>query len=189
MKIHVALPIDYPIDSFKEAFVKGGLEVKISNNVKETLKMIPENLPEAILIDINLPEEGAFEVLSKLRESEETKNIPVIIYSKTGSEDHREKAMDYEVADFVTGYGNSPKDIAAKLKKVTGMQKAYTFDISCDKEVGKEIAEDLNYKGTVCPSCEKDLALYLLRDLSVGENVFQVSLVCPHCFSKPPKKK
>ena len=46
---------------------------------KEALERLKKNIPDGIILDLMMPEMDGFEVLEKLRGTEKTKNIPVLI--------------------------------------------------------------------------------------------------------------
>ena len=71
------------------------------------LDLICEHNFDLILLDIMMPEMTGFEVCSKLKNDEKTKNIPIIFLSGKDSTQDIEKAyevggMDYVVKPFIT---------------------------------------------------------------------------------------
>ena len=71
------------------------------------LDLIYEHNFDLILLDIMMPEMTGFEVCSKLKNDEKTKNIPIIFLSGKDSTQDIEKAyevggMDYVVKPFIT---------------------------------------------------------------------------------------
>ena len=62
-----------------EALKKAGFEVAVADNGEEGLKHIKKGGIDLVLMDIVMPDQSGFEVLSKLKQSH-TK-IPVIVYS------------------------------------------------------------------------------------------------------------
>ncbi len=181
-KILIALESSFTAQALQENLFKEGFHVAKTNNGKEALDIIRQAPPDLILADANLPEMDAFELLDNLQKEERTKRIPFIVFSRTGSEYHREKAMDHEAKDFVVGLSDSPREVTLKIKSHLGEQKIYTFKLSSEEEDSIRIARDLsNLSGTKCPSCNSELSLHLLRNLSLGKNTFNASLVCPRC--------
>jgi len=181
-KALIALGSDFSNEVFKDNFFKEGFQVATSANGKEALEIIKTEAPDIIVADINLPEIGGLELLDKLKEKEETKRIPVIIYSRTGAQKHREDAMDHEARDFVIGLSDSPHNVVLKAKTHLGEQKAYLIPLPKESEISDTITRDLGLGGgPKCPSCSSGLSLHLLRNLNLGKNTFKVSIVCPKC--------
>ncbi len=182
-KILIALESSFTAQALQDNLFKEGFHVATTDSGREALEIIREAPPDMVLADANLSEIDAFELLDNLKKDESTKKVPVIVFSRTGSDYHRERAMDYEAKDFVVGLSDTPRAVTLKIKSHLGVQRAYNFDIRPDEESSSRIAEDLGYKdGTRCPKCKTELSLQLLRNLSLGENVFNVSLVCLRCY-------
>lgn len=69
----------------------GDYELKVIENGSDILKLtsdinyIKENMPEIILLDINLPGMNGFEILKHIRAQAKFKNIPVIMFTSSES--------------------------------------------------------------------------------------------------------
>ena len=61
-----------------------------------------KHLPDMILLDVIIPGMDGFEVITKLKSSEATKNIPVIFMSGLSSTDDEGKALVLGAVDFIT---------------------------------------------------------------------------------------
>jgi CheY-like chemotaxis protein len=58
-----------------------------ASNGTDALRLIQESIPDALILDLLMPDVSGFEVLQSLRQASETRNLPVLIYtSKTLSE-------------------------------------------------------------------------------------------------------
>jgi DNA-binding response OmpR family regulator len=182
-KILIALTSEFTNKIFEDSFLKENFQVATTTSGEKALDIISQSIPDVIVADANLQDIDGFSILEILKEKEGTKRIPVVIYSRTGSEEHREKAMDYEAKDFIVGLSDSPRDVVSKIKSHLGEQAVYVFIIDeKNKDIGLQIARDIGFEGgTKCPSCSSDLSLYLLRNLALGKNTFKISLVCSKC--------
>lgn len=56
-----------------------GYEPILANNGEEGLRLAEEERPNLILLDVRMPKLSGWEVLRRLRQEEETKEIPVIL--------------------------------------------------------------------------------------------------------------
>jgi CheY-like chemotaxis protein len=56
-----------------------GYGLSIARNGKQALEKIKENLPDAIILDLMMPEIDGFEVLRIIRDNDKTADIPVLI--------------------------------------------------------------------------------------------------------------
>ena len=52
--------------------------LSIANSGINALKMLENGVPDLILLDVMMPEMDGFEVCKKIKENENTKNIPII---------------------------------------------------------------------------------------------------------------
>lgn len=58
--------------------------------------------PDLIFLDINMPRMNGWECLSKLKNTEEYKNIPVIMYSTSSHQKEKETASELGASDFIS---------------------------------------------------------------------------------------
>lgn len=66
-------------------------------------------LPDLVLLDINLPIKNGIEVLSMIKSQEKTKNIPVIMLTTSSSKSDREAAEKLNANLFIS----KPSDMYA----------------------------------------------------------------------------
>ena len=95
-----------------------GYEVLGAVDGEEGLKMAGEEQPSLILLDLILPTMGGFDVLRKLKEQEETKNISVIILSNLGQKEDIDKGMQLGATDYMVKAHFTPGEIIEKIKSV-----------------------------------------------------------------------
>ena len=83
-------------------------------NPVKGLEIAERELPDLILLDINLPEMNGFEVQRILAESPVTKHIPVVYISADALPQDIDRAMKAGFADYIT----KPIDIESFLAKI-----------------------------------------------------------------------
>jgi len=69
---------------------------------KNGIDMAKNNLPDVILLDILMPEMNGYEVLHLLKNTEETKDIPVIFVTGLADSGDEEKGLVLGAADYIT---------------------------------------------------------------------------------------
>ena len=79
-----------------------GYEARGVENGEALFAAIREQPPELILLDIMLPGEDGISILKKLRASDDTKDIPVILLTAKGSEYDNVKGLDCGADDYIT---------------------------------------------------------------------------------------
>jgi len=72
-----------------------------TKNGYSAIDMAGKYLPDVILLDIMLPDINGFLVISKLKASEKTRHIPVIIITALDTIEDEEKSLDLGAADFI----------------------------------------------------------------------------------------
>jgi PleD family two-component response regulator len=65
------------------------------------LKRAAEYLPDLILLDIIMPGMDGYEVLSELKNTEKTRDIPVIFISGLSSSDDEERGLNLGADDYI----------------------------------------------------------------------------------------
>ena len=73
--------------------------------------------PDLIVLDIMMPRLDGFSVLEKLRQSEKTRNTPILVYSNLGQEDEIVRAKKMGATDFVIKANLSPTEMINKIKE------------------------------------------------------------------------
>jgi|APSaa5957512622_1039677.scaffolds.fasta_scaffold70783_2 CheY-like chemotaxis protein len=79
-----------------------GYEVITSSDGSNGIEKAKSHLPDLIIIDVMMPGIDGFEVLEKIKEYDETKRIPVLIFS-SGSEEEvlAKKALSLGAAGYI----------------------------------------------------------------------------------------
>lgn len=98
--------------------IEAGFEVLVSSDSKEAMKVLENQKPDLIVLDIILPVMNGFEILSMLKKDDATKNIPVIILSNLGQKEEVEKAMALGAVDFMIKVNFTPEEILRKIKSI-----------------------------------------------------------------------
>lgn len=101
-----------------------GFNVQVAENGKLGVERVKEFMPNIILLDILMPELDGFEVLEIIKGDSETKDIPVLIMSNLGQEDHIQKGMELGAIGYVVKSQYSPSQVVEKIKGVLAGAKA-----------------------------------------------------------------
>jgi len=79
-----------------------GYKVRPATNGEQALKAISIKQPDLVLLDIMMPEMDGFEVCKRLKDKEETRNIPIIFISALDDVDARVKGFEIGGLDYIT---------------------------------------------------------------------------------------
>lgn len=101
-----------------KAELSRSFEVLEAVDGEKALKTIEENQPDLIILDVLLPGINGFEVLKRIKKSEKTKNIPVIILSNLGEKENIAKGKNLGADDYLIKTNYTLEEIVQKLKKL-----------------------------------------------------------------------
>lgn len=76
--------------------------------------------PDLILLDLVLPKANGFEILEKIKQDQETKNIPIIVLTNLEAMDNIEKAIRLGATTYLVKANYSLKEVIEKVKKAIG---------------------------------------------------------------------
>ena len=97
-----------------------GYEVLTASNGEEGVAKAAVERPDLILMDVVMPKMNGLDACKKIRETESTKNIPIIMLTTRSEEDQVEMAFTNGCNDYIT----KPFDTLEFLDKV----KSYLDD-------------------------------------------------------------
>ena len=97
-----------------------GYEVLTAENGEEGLEKAFSEKPQLIFLDIKMPKMDGFEALKKLRSSEKTKNVPILVLSNFDEQDLIEKGMTLGANEYLIKSQFTPEGISKKIKDWLG---------------------------------------------------------------------
>lgn len=103
------------LDGLAHNFRYEGYEVLTAKNGQEGLRLALKQKPDAVLLDIMLPEKDGFTVLKELRQRH--KDIPVLVMTARNFEADVLKGFDLGADDYVTK-PFSPREVTARVRVV-----------------------------------------------------------------------
>ncbi|MBI5221763.1 MAG: response regulator [Candidatus Magasanikbacteria bacterium] len=103
---------------YQKKFEMEGYKVTAVDNGEKVLPEAKKKNPDIILLDILLPKMDGFTVLSKLKEDEQVKNIPVILLTNLGQKDDVEKGLQMGAVDYLIKAHFKPSEVVDKIKSV-----------------------------------------------------------------------
>lgn len=94
-----------------------GYSVELAKNGYEGLMMAQTELPDFIILDIQLPDIDGFEVLQNLRSDKKFKNIPIIVMSSYGLDGDEKKIADLG-GNYYIEKPISPETVMVEIENV-----------------------------------------------------------------------
>lgn len=99
------------------ALEMAGYDCLEAADAKEAHSLIVDNKPDLILLDWMLPDVSGIELARRLKRSELTSEIPIVMLTAKGEEDHKIQGLETGADDYITK-PFSPRELAARLKAV-----------------------------------------------------------------------
>lgn len=94
---------------------KAGFRTVIAGDGELALSMVEEESPDLVLLDWMLPEISGIDICRRLRASQETKAIPIIMLTARGEEGDRVLGLDVGADDYIVK-PYSPKEMISRVK-------------------------------------------------------------------------
>ena len=82
-------------------FLKPQYQIIVAIDGVSGLEAAEKHMPDIILLDIVMPNMSGFDVIEKLKESDVTKNIPVIFVSGLNSSADEAKGLEFGAVDYI----------------------------------------------------------------------------------------
>jgi len=80
---------------------RNGMKVLTAKDGVEAMSLLQENLPEIILLDIEMPRMDGYEVAAHVRGDPRLKHIPIVMITSRVSEKHRARAIELGVNAYL----------------------------------------------------------------------------------------
>ncbi len=119
---HILCIEDEPdmIELIRLILSRHGFEVIGANGGVEGARMIPEVMPDLVLLDIMMPDLDGWEVYQQIKANDKTKDIPVIVV--TAKAQNIDKVLGLHIAkvDDYIAKPFTPDELLASVQKVLG---------------------------------------------------------------------
>ena len=80
---------------------RNGMRVLTAKDGVDAVSLLQDNLPDIILLDIEMPRMDGYEVAAHVRNDPRLKNIPIVMITSRVSEKHRARAIELGVDDYL----------------------------------------------------------------------------------------
>lgn len=102
-------------DIYKVRFEQEGYEVTLAENGMACLDVLQKKNPDMILLDIMMPGMNGIDVLKKLKERDDWKEIPVIMLTNISEREKVNEVMDLQVKDYLIKSHFTPSEVVQKV--------------------------------------------------------------------------
>ncbi len=96
---------------------RAGFDAKCFSNASDFLDSLEETLPDLVILDLMLPDMHGTEVCRRLRSSDRTSALPIIMLTAMVDESDRVTGLEVGADDYVTK-PFSPRELVARVRAV-----------------------------------------------------------------------
>jgi diguanylate cyclase (GGDEF)-like protein/PAS domain S-box-containing protein len=101
-------------DMLARRLERKGYEVVVTANAREAIRLVQEEKPDLVLLDIEMPDVSGLEALKMIRELHSANEIPIIMVTARNQSEDVVKALNMGANDYVT----KPVDFAVALARI-----------------------------------------------------------------------
>jgi len=105
---------------------QSGYEITTAVNGREALEAISRQRPDAIILDLMLPEMDGFEVVHRMSLNADWRNIPVILLTARDLSHEERRALDISTARIIQKGNFSRDELLAEIRMATGINEPET---------------------------------------------------------------
>ncbi len=105
-------------DIYQTKLKQEGYQVEVAENGLEALKIMQKVTPHLILLDVVMPYMDGMEVLKKLKENENWKNIPVVLLTNLSEKEKVEEGLSTGAIDYLIKSHFTPSEVVDKIKSL-----------------------------------------------------------------------
>ena len=111
--LYVLCPDQVPLSGYRVITAQDG---------KQGLEIAQKEKPDLIILDIRSPEIDGWEVCRRLKNSTDTRNIPVVFLTAHAQENDINKGLSLGAEEFITK-PFIPEDMAQRIKKILAQKQ------------------------------------------------------------------
>lgn len=128
-----------------EELSESGFDVHRAYDGATGLKMVQDEKPDLVLLDLIMPQKHGFDVLEELKKSPATRDIPVVVLTMLGRDDDIKKGLKLGANDYIVKSQHAVAEITEKILKFFGEESNPQAKQAEQKE--KPVTEKLAVEG------------------------------------------
>jgi two-component system, OmpR family, phosphate regulon response regulator PhoB len=104
---------------------RDGYTVRVAGDGEEALRLLGDELPDLIFLDVRLPRMDGLAFLEHIRASERTKNIPVVIVSNYSEEELVSRGLQLGALEYLIKSQTTPGQLSEGVRDWT---RPYSYE-------------------------------------------------------------
>ena len=157
-----------------------GYDVLTAGDGAEALQIIANELPDLILLDINMPKVDGFEVVERVRANKKTEFIPIVmITALRDTQENRIKAVEAGADDFIEKPFNS-FEVLARIKSLLRIKhyhdtlEKHNARLETELQMARSVQEIIIPQNGTQDLAGFHIASYCYPALAVGGDFFDI---------------
>lgn len=106
------------IDIYSTKLKESGIVVQIAEDGEKGLKLLEQSIPDLVLLDIVLPKQNGWEVLSAIRSNPRLKDLKVVLLSNLGQKEEIEKGLSLGADRYLIKAHFTPTQVVQEIQKL-----------------------------------------------------------------------
>ncbi|MDO9231364.1 MAG: response regulator [bacterium] len=108
----------FVMDIYETKIAKEGMNVISANNGMEAIKKLEAGAkPDLILLDILMPYMGGLELLRKIKEDKNLKDIPIVLLTNLSQKEEIEEGLGLGAKDYLIKSHFTPSEVMEKISQ------------------------------------------------------------------------
>ncbi|OGW40038.1 MAG: hypothetical protein A2Y97_09850 [Nitrospirae bacterium RBG_13_39_12] len=162
-------------------------QVITADNGMEAIKILSQEKPDIILLDLMMPVMDGYKVLQVIKTDPKLSGIPVLVFSAKGQPEEVEKALNLGASGYIVKATTKPNEVVEQIRKALSQKPKvheitrYLIEIRENAYDAKKLASDYNMDELRCQKCQAPMLLELIPDFSHETPWFSGRFFCPRC--------
>ena len=102
---------------YRMKFEADGFDVQVASNGRTGVEMVKSFAPDAILLDLQMPEMTGDEALKEIRSQPWGSTTPVLILTNLGAEESPESLKDLNIHSYIVKAELTPSQVVQRVKE------------------------------------------------------------------------
>lgn len=103
---------------YARAFEQSGFEVSFAGGGADGLKLAAKDVPDLVVLDLNMMPMDGFEVLERLKADDATKKIPVFILTNLATKEDVDRCLALGAVGYAIKAHTLPHEVVKKAKEI-----------------------------------------------------------------------
>ena len=111
-------------EMFRQKLKIEGYTPLIAHTAISAVLALKEKNPDAIILDIVLPDSECWMIMEYLKRKKDFTPVPVILLTNWGNDDYRKKAEELKADEFIVKASTTPQELVEKMEALLKKYKA-----------------------------------------------------------------